>query len=1026
VGNVYVTGMTDSRDFPVVGSQSRGPNGDRDSFVAKLSADGRRLLWSTYLGGHGEDLGYRVALDNAGGVYVCGRTMSRDFPTTGPHSVSFRGGSYDGYVAKFSTDGRLLWSTCLGGNGDEGVADVLWDGHGHVYVTGGTTSADFPGLASSDSTLHGSSDAFISKFSADGLLLRSTPLGGSGMDAGGKLALGITGSLYLAGVTGSADFPVGEGAGFAGGDSDVFVAEFDGNGTRIRATCLGGHSSDLPRGLATDTAGGVIVAGQTSSTDLPTTRAWQPTYGGGAWDAFVTKFGGVPATTQPLIAMTPARFDLSVAEGTRPATTTLWVWNRGGGTLHYQIRAPNVIPLVFPPLNFAMQVTPSQGQSSGQRNPHHVSFFEVEHLLPGTYTQNIVISGNASNSPTTVPVRITVTPLPPNLVVTPTRFDITVTAGQQATTRTLQIRNSGGGTPVYRVGAGPGYLISVRPTSGTATGVPSVHHVSFNTPQLPGVYRGALMITVTAPYIFVSIPVVVTVNVPTLPNLTISHVDVAPRAPLQVHPRDPIAVSAFIENAGTHDAGPFWTEVWGSKTGGLTLDRLLVPSLRLTSGLRASGSYSWIASAPLASIPDGRYTVVYAVDRLGQVAESNERDNRAAVRGKTILVVRPQTHVDLAVEGFGMSPNPAQSGQQIRFAGRVVNRGTQASGPFWIEFWGSRDWPYPSLSFPLCASMLVQNLAPGALLDLSVGTHRLFNVPTGVFMVGCVADRRDSVNETNKTNNYQFVDGQVFNHSILITRPPDEGAVAGSDIAIRSADFSPAAPSQLASGATVTLTVELANLGSLNTGPFWLEYWGSLDGGLTLKNLLTDSDRITNIAPGQTVRLSPRKRLGRIADGLYTIVVVADRLKQVSETNEANNRRAIAGKRLLVIRPQTGANLVVEQFRFYLPFWPRIEPYGTVRNAGTANSGSFWVEFWASPGDADYPSAVWPVCPAMRVENLPPGGSVNLTHYRPNAHGSLPAGLCTILCIVDRTDQVVETDETDNYQMVRRMVIPPH
>jgi len=504
---------------------------------------------------------------------------------------------------------------------------------------------------------------------------------------------------------------------------------------------------------------------------------------------------------------------------------------------------------------------------------------------------------------------------------------------------------------------------------------------------------------------------------PVGPNLTLSDCAISPVAPVQVMPNGPIALGAFIENRGADAAGPFWTEVWGSRTGGLTLDRFLGDSLYLPDGLPGGGAYSWATSTSLYGVPDGPYTVVYAVDRPGEVAESNERDNRAVVRAKRLLVIRPQTVADLAVEGFAMSPNPAQSGGPVAFTGRVVNRGRTITGRFWIEFWGSWDWPYPSLNFFLCDSIFVENLNPGMWVDFSAYPRQLYDVPEGVFMVGCFADRDDSVSESDETNNYQFVDGQVFNQAGLEARPAK--ASAGADIVVRSADVSPVVPAQLAPGDTITLTVEVANIGTANTGPFWLEYWGSRDGGVTLADFLADSTRLANLAPGQTVRISTAKRLYGIPDGPYSVVVFADRPQDVSETDEANNRLTVAGKRLLVIRPPTGANLVVEDFSQAGATFG-----GTVRNAGTGDSGPFWIEFWACPGDPDYPWLDRYLHDSIRVNNLAPGGEFSLGFGR--ATYLLPAGTYAAIAFVDRLDQVAETDETDNYAIVRGVAVEPH
>jgi hypothetical protein len=506
-------------------------------------------------------------------------------------------------------------------------------------------------------------------------------------------------------------------------------------------------------------------------------------------------------------------------------------------------------------------------------------------------------------------------------------------------------------------------------------------------------------------------------------NLTLSNCDISPVAPIQLMPNGPIALGALVQNTGENAVGPFWTEVWGSRTGGLTLDRFLTMSLRLSDGLPGGGSYSWVTTTSLLGIPDGPYTVVYAVDRPGDASETNERDNRAVVKGKRILVIRPQTVADLAVENFRMSPNPAQSGGQVAFSGRVVNRGQTITGAFWIEFWGSWDWPYPNLNFFLCDSIFVENLNPGMAVDLANYPRQLYNVPDGVFMVGCFADRDDSISESNETNNYQFVDGQVFNRAALESRPIKTSV--GADIVVRSADVSPVSPAQLGPGNTVTLTVEVANIGTANTGPFWLEYWGSRDGGVTIRDFLADSTHFANLAPGQTVRLSTTKQLYSIPDGPYSVVVFADRPGNVEEANEANNRLTIAGKRLLVIRPPSGANLVVEDFRCSAEI-TQCGFQGLVRNIGTGNSGPFWIEVWLCPGDPDYPWLDRFACDSIHVDNLAPGGEFNLDRFYARPLYVTPTGSYTVICFVDRPDQVAETDETDNYAIARGVTVLPH
>jgi len=194
-----------------------------------------------------------------------------------------------------------------------------------------------------------------------------------------------------------------------------------------------------------------------------------------------------------------------------------------------------------------------------------------------------------------------------------------------------------------------------------------------------------------------------------------------------------------------------------------------------------------------------------------------------------------------------------------------------------------------------------------------------------------------------------------------------------------------------------------------------------------LADFLTQSDRITDLAPGTHVRLQSIKPLSGIPDGPYTVVVFADRPGSVVETNKANNRLAIAGKRVLVIRPPTGANLTIENFQFQRSGpWPNLMLFGTVRNTGAGDSGPFWIEFWACPGDPNYPDLNRFACDSIHVDNLAAGQSLSLSDYSRTAYNSLRPGQFAIIGCVDRLDQVIETDETDSYAIVRGFLVPPH
>ncbi len=256
------------------------------------------LIYSTYLGGSGEDSGYGIAVDSTGNAYVTGSTESTDFPTMNPLQPA-NGGGYDAFVSKINPAGSaLVYSTYLGGSGTDSDSgnSVAVDSAGDAFVTGDTNSTDFPVTPGAfQTTCNGcggdSSTAFVTKFNPSGsALIYSTYLGGSEYDVGSGIAVDSAGDAYVTGNTFSTDFPVTPGAFQTtfGGDEDAFVTEFNPSGSAlIYSTYLGGSGDDWGRGIVVDGAGSAYVTGYTSSTDFPVTPgAFQTTCCG----AFVTKF----------------------------------------------------------------------------------------------------------------------------------------------------------------------------------------------------------------------------------------------------------------------------------------------------------------------------------------------------------------------------------------------------------------------------------------------------------------------------------------------------------------------------------------------------------------------------------------------------------------------------------------------------------------------------------------------------------------------------------------------------------------
>jgi hypothetical protein len=231
-GNAYVTGETTSSDFPTIsGSYDTTFNGDYDAFLVKLNAGGTDLIYATFLGGSNEDDGYSIAVDGDGNAYVTGLTDSSDFPTiSGSYDTTFNG-NYDAFSVKLNASGtNLLYATFLGGSYSDGGSSIALDGEGNAYLTGSTSSSDFPTVSGSyDTSYNGNEDAFLVKLNTDGTdLIYATFLGGSYPDGGSTIALDVDGNAYVTGYTYSSSFPTGPGydTTYNGGDNDAFVVNF--------------------------------------------------------------------------------------------------------------------------------------------------------------------------------------------------------------------------------------------------------------------------------------------------------------------------------------------------------------------------------------------------------------------------------------------------------------------------------------------------------------------------------------------------------------------------------------------------------------------------------------------------------------------------------------------------------------------------------------------------------------------------------------------------------------------------------
>ncbi len=339
-GNAYVTGGTFSADFPVTSGVPQPAFGGPaahcgggtvhwvcgDGFVTKINSTGTAVVYSTFLGGNDADVGTHIAVDFAGDAFVSGITRSANFPTTsGVFQPQFGGGNCgggggggghpcnDGFIAKLNPSGSaLVYSSFLGGSGDDIAFGLAIDGSGDAFITGQTDSSNFPTTKGSfrPNQILGCiggpapppcGDAFVVEVNPTGSsLLYGTYLGGTGDDSGIGIAVDFAGDAFVAGSTASLDFPGTTGffqPNFGGGTTsvcpssflcgDAFVAELNPQGSAlVYATYLGGTGDDAATSIVLDGAGNAYVAGITASSNFPTTaEAAQTTFGGGSTTA---------------------------------------------------------------------------------------------------------------------------------------------------------------------------------------------------------------------------------------------------------------------------------------------------------------------------------------------------------------------------------------------------------------------------------------------------------------------------------------------------------------------------------------------------------------------------------------------------------------------------------------------------------------------------------------------------------------------------------------------------------------------
>ncbi|MHA3964719.1 MAG: SBBP repeat-containing protein [Candidatus Thorarchaeota archaeon SMTZ1-45] len=321
-GNVWATGITDSSDFPM-GPSSLYPvyNGSYDAVLFQISKNGTTMLYSTFFGGTDDDRGYKVLVDSSDNIWAAGTTDSFDFPATANAYKNTTSGGRDIYLLKLSTDGStLIYSTYFGGSSNDDVMSLTFDSFGNIWGTG-STSGTFPTTPNAyDTSYGGSYDCVVFQFAKNGsTLLYSTYLGGSNQDYGRSVLVDRNNVIWISGDTATNTFPTTPDAfnGSYSGIRDAFLLSLAPNGTDLYySTFLGGSDIEVFASLALSSSGRAWVAGQTYSTNFPTTMDAFNRSASGFSDFFVTSFTIYSAPDSPS--------NLSAIESVEQNVVLLW------------------------------------------------------------------------------------------------------------------------------------------------------------------------------------------------------------------------------------------------------------------------------------------------------------------------------------------------------------------------------------------------------------------------------------------------------------------------------------------------------------------------------------------------------------------------------------------------------------------------------------------------------------------------------------------------------------------------------
>ncbi|MEE8574923.1 MAG: SBBP repeat-containing protein, partial [Thermodesulfobacteriota bacterium] len=713
-GAAYVTGKTNSTDFPTVAAYDRFLNDDvntsnLDAFVTKINPAGSALIYSTYLGGVGNDTGTGIAVDSLGSAYVTGETYSADFTVSASAIDSTLGGTKDAFVTKVNATGSdLTYSTYLGGTAADHARAIAVDSSGSAYVTGETYSTDFPTFpvgSPIDGELSGTRDAFVTKINPVGSALTySTFLGGEDIDIGNGIIVDSSGNAYVTGRTDSSDFPTASPLYSSLSIApDAFVTKINAAGTAFSySTFLGGTDSDIGNGIAVDCEGAAYVVGSTSSIDFPTVPNMGETNDGNQ-DAFVTKIIGGPSF-----------FYLNESHGALPSGMVDDAYSEtaivsGGIEPHkWTISSGNL------PSNFKINTFTGEIHGTPTTTGYYTFDVTVTDAYGHTSTVSLIIIVNS------VDIAIHHHEVPPKSA---NADEVSVTV----TVTNLGPRDAGRFFIYFFIStdavvSNEDKLMGYRALwAGLDAGVSDTFTVRLTKPNTLG--TGTYNIIAVADYLG-DLPDGDETNdvkaVLVYPDLLVT----ALSGPSKVTAGAAIQITDTITNQGHMAAGDTDVNYYLSTDSIITTSDIYLGSRPIWGRLDTEATNTATSShTVLADTPAGTYYLGAIVDAGDAIAESNDSDNSRATSG-TVTV---SAGMDLIVSALS-GPSTGGRGDTISLTSTVKNQGTGSTGNVAVNFYLSLDSTITTSDIYIGYRPIWGSMAPGA---TNTATSTQHTIPAG-------------------------------------------------------------------------------------------------------------------------------------------------------------------------------------------------------------------------------------------------------------------------------------------------------